>query len=93
MFLGGALNNVSGAYRIEGDKTLVMNSSQLPSIRWQRIKADGPLPSAADAVLPKKVEWPPKDMPGLAQRSLDYVRRSWQSDAKLCVWKSSTRRP
>ena len=82
-FQAGGLENFSGAYRLEGENMLVMSYAQRGEIRWQRIKAEGPLPNGAEAVLPEQVEWPVKDVPGLVKRALDYVRGHWHEDAQL----------
>jgi hypothetical protein len=82
-FQAGGLNGFSGAYRLEGETTLVLSYAQRGKIQWQRVRAEGPLPNGADAVLPAQVEWPVKDVPGLVQRARDYVRSHWQKDAVL----------
>src|SRR5262249_47551040 len=69
MFQVPGMEGFSGAYRIEGENTMVTSSAQQTELRWQRVKADGPLPNGANVVLPEKIAWPMKDVPGFVQRA------------------------
>ena len=80
---GGALHGMAGSFRLDGKTTLITHDAQRGEIAWTRIKADGPLHNALDDVLPFQLDWPVKDVPGIAGRALAYARSHWQSDAVL----------
>jgi hypothetical protein len=78
---GGALHGATGTYRFDGKTRVVLNSLAGGAFEWKRIKADAPLKSGADSVVPATVEWPLRGVPGIAQRAVDYARTEWQPDA------------
>jgi hypothetical protein len=78
----GSQTGTRGTYRLDAD-TLVMTYPG-GSIRWRRIKSEGPLHYGGLTVVPADaVKWPVKDVPGMAKRGEDYIRSVWQKDAQL----------
>ena len=75
-------NGQTGTYRLDKD-TLILTFELRAEIRWNRIKAEGPLPNGADAVIPPESAWPAKDVPNLAKHALEYIQSHWQKDAQL----------
>jgi hypothetical protein len=61
----------------------VTRDSQRGEIAWTRIKADAPLRKALDDLFAFQLDWPVKDVPGIASRGLAYARSHWEADAVL----------
>jgi hypothetical protein len=82
-FLGGSANGFAGAFRTGWFGGLTTRDAKFGEIEWSSISQDGPLKSGMDHIVEQPAEWPLKDIPGIARRSLDYMRAKWQPDAVL----------
>ena len=83
LFQGGTVHGLAGSFRLQGKSTLVTHDSQRGEIAWTRIKADAPLHKALDDLFAFQLDWPVKDVPGIASRGLAYARSHWEADAVL----------
>ncbi len=80
---GGTLNGTAGAFRMEGRNHLITRTAVGADIDWKRSKDTTPIESAADQLIPPRIDWPLKDVPAIAARALEYARKKWQPDAVL----------
>jgi hypothetical protein len=83
MFMGGSLHGMVGSYRLQGKNTLLTHDTQRGEVTWTRIKAEGTLHNALNDLFPFELDWPVKDVPGIAGRAVAYARSHWQPDAVL----------
>ena len=81
--LGGSMHGATGSFRLDGSKRLVIKDMQGREFNWTKIKPNQPLERDSDAILPEKMEWPLRGLPGVAARALAYGRSKWQPDAVL----------
>jgi hypothetical protein len=83
MLAGGTANGDIGAYKLGWFGGLTTRDDKFGELHWKKIAQDGPMKSGMDGILPQPASWPLKDMPGVANRSIAYVRSKWLPDAQL----------
>ena len=82
-FMGGGAHGYVAAFKIGFFGGLTTRDTLFGTVKWSKISASDAMKSGMDDIVPHDARWPLKDMPGIAKRARDYVRKKWKSDAEL----------